>query len=67
MGADPRVAGVISENPAYLMNDEATGQAVALQGKVKCKVVGQISKGDMLVTHSQHPGVARNSSHTRML
>jgi len=22
-------------------------------------VIGQISKGDMLVTHSQHPGVAR--------
>lgn len=59
MGADTRVAGVISENPAYLMNNEATGQAVALQGKVPCKVIGQISKGDMLVTHSQHPGVAR--------
>ena len=59
MGADTRVAGVISENPAYLMNNKATGQAVALQGKVPCKVIGQISKGDMLVTHSQHPGVAR--------
>ena len=59
MGADPRVAGVISENPAYLMNSDATGQAVALQGKVPCKVIGQINKGDMLVTHSQHPGVAR--------
>ncbi len=61
MGSDPRVAGVISENPAYLMNSEATGQPVALQGKVKCKVVGTISKGDMLVTHSQFPGVARKS------
>ncbi len=59
MGADPRVAGVISENPAYLMNGDGSGQAVALQGKVPCKVIGQISKGDMLVTHSQHPGVAR--------
>jgi hypothetical protein len=66
MGADPRVAGVISENPAYLMNDEATGQAVALQGKVPCKVVGQISKGDMLVTHSQHPGVARKTTDPKM-
>jgi hypothetical protein len=66
MGADPRVAGVISENPAYLMNDEATGQAVALQGKVPCKVVGQISKGDMLVTHSQHPGVARKGIDPKM-
>ena len=66
MGADPRVAGVISENPAYLMNNEATGQAVALQGKVPCKVVGQISKGDMLVTHSQHPGVARKGIDPKM-
>jgi hypothetical protein len=66
MGADPRVAGVISENPAYLMNSEATGQPVALQGKVSCKVVGQISKGDMLVTHSQHPGVARKGTNPSM-
>jgi hypothetical protein len=66
MGADPRVAGVISENPAYLMNNDATGQAVALQGKVPCKVVGQISKGDMLVTHSQHPGVARKATDPKM-
>ncbi len=62
MGADPRVAGVISENPAYLMNNGAVGQPVALQGKVPCKVVGQISKGDMLVTHSQFPGVARKGN-----
>ena len=62
MGSDPRVAGVISENPAYLMNDKSAGQAVALQGKVQCKVMGQISKGDMLVTHSQHPGVARKGT-----
>jgi hypothetical protein len=66
MGSDARVAGVISGNPAYLMNSEATGQAVALQGKVPCKVVGQISKGDMLVTHSQHPGVARTGTNPAM-
>ena len=66
MGADPRVAGVISGDPAYLMNSKATGQAVALQGKVPCKVVGQISKGDMLVTHSQHPGVARKGTNPSM-
>ena len=66
MGSDPRVAGGISENPAYLMNNGATGQAVALQGKVPCKVMGQISKGDMLVTHSQHPGVARKGVNPTM-
>jgi len=62
IGSDTRVAGVISENPAYLMNDNATGLPVALIGKVKCKVVGSIKKGDMLVTHSQHSGVARKGS-----
>jgi hypothetical protein len=62
MGNDTRVAGVISENPAYLMNDDATGLPVALLGKVKCKVVGVIKKGEMLVTHSQHPGVGRSAA-----
>ena len=66
IGSDARVAGVISENPAYLMNADATGLPVALQGKVKCKVIGQISKGDMLVTHSQHPGVARTGTSPAM-
>jgi hypothetical protein len=61
-GNDPRVAGVISENPAYLMNSKATGQAVALLGKVKCKVAGFIRKGDMLATHNSLPGVAKKIS-----
>ena len=55
---DPRVAGVISTNPAYLMNSEVTGLPVALTGRVPCKVVGPISKGDLLVT-SRLPGVAQ--------
>ena len=60
---DTRVAGVISENPAYLMNDQAEGQAIALVGKVKCKVYGTISKGDLLTTNGVRPGyaVATNS------
>ncbi len=55
---DTRVAGVISENPAHLMNSHGVGQPVALIGKVKCKVHGIIEKGDMLVTSSIQPGVA---------
>ena len=55
---DPRVAGVISTNPAYLMNSETTGLPVALTGRVPCKVVGPINKGDLLVT-SRLPGVAQ--------
>ena len=57
-GNDPRVAGVISDNPAYLMNSKADGQPVALMGKVKCKVYGKIEKGDMLVSSGFAPGVA---------
>jgi hypothetical protein len=54
---DERVAGVISENPAYLMNSTSTGQPVALRGKVPVRVTGPVSKGDSLVT-SATPGVA---------
>ena len=48
-----RVAGVVSTNPAYLMNDSLTGShitAVALIGRVPCRVVGPVQKGDMLVS-----------------
>mgnify|MGYP001627128738 CR=1 FL=1 len=58
---DRRVAGVISTNPAHLMNAEAgtdkTHPAVALTGRVPCRVVGKIQKGDLLVT-SYIAGVA---------
>ena len=47
---DTRVAGVISEYPAYIMNSLSEGQAVALRGKVPVKVVGAVSKGDLLIT-----------------
>jgi hypothetical protein len=47
-----RVAGVISTNPSYLMNATQTGEyvlPVALTGRIPCRVVGTISKGDLLV------------------
>ena len=48
--ADHRVAGVISTDPAYMMNSEGEGQYVALTGRVPCKVVGPVVKGDLLVS-----------------
>jgi hypothetical protein len=47
-----KVAGVVSTNPAYVMNATCPGllTAVALQGRVPCKVCGKISKGDMLIS-----------------
>ena len=57
---DRRIAGIISEKPAFKMNDELEGDhvaTVALQGRVPCKVIGRVQKGDMLVT-SAIPGYA---------
>jgi hypothetical protein len=47
-----RVAGVVSTNPAYLMNSHLQGIAtpVALQGRVPCKVRGTVRLGDMMVS-----------------
>jgi hypothetical protein len=59
--ADTRVAGVISTDPAYLMNSESTGLPVALRGKVWVNVVGQVSKGDPLVT-SDESGYAESAA-----
>jgi hypothetical protein len=57
---DRRMAGVVSTNPAYSMNKECVGEHVvelALQGRVPCKVLGAVRKGDMLVA-SAMPGYA---------
>ena len=56
---DHRVAGVVSDNAALIMNEECPGEKVliALQGRVPCRVVGKIQKGDLMVT-SHIPGVA---------
>ena len=40
--------GVISDNPAYLMNSECDGQAIALKGRVPVRVNGPVSKGQAL-------------------
>ena len=58
---DTAVAGVVSTNPAYLMNSKINAEyisAVALQGRVPCLVRGPINKGDLVVT-SDIPGIAQ--------
>jgi len=50
--ADERVAGVISTNPAHLMNAGQPGLPVALRGRVPVLVIGPVFKGDSLVTSS---------------
>jgi hypothetical protein len=62
--ADERVAGVVSTNPAYLMNSGEPGLPVALRGKVPVKVIGPVTKGDSLVT-STTAGVAVSVGRSR--
>ena len=50
--SDHKVLGIISTAPAYLMNSTSEGQDVALIGRVPCKVIGPIERGDLLVTSS---------------
>jgi len=61
---DERVAGVISTNPAYLMNSGEPGLPVALRGKVPVQVVGPVTKGDSLVT-STTAGTATSVGRSR--
>jgi len=54
-----KVAGVVSDQSAYTMNQDCQGirTLVALQGKVPVNVIGKVEKGDMLVA-SAIPGYA---------
>ena len=51
--------GVISAAPAYLMNSESAGQALALKGRVPIRIIGPITKGDYV--YADADGVAHNS------
>jgi hypothetical protein len=52
-----RVLGVVSTNPAFIMNDELDGQAIALRGRVPVKVVGPIRKGQALICNQDGKGI----------
>ena len=45
-----KVAGIVTTDPAQVLNSELENSvAIALVGRVPCRVVGKISKGDLLV------------------
>ena len=63
------IAGVVSTNPAYLMNNDLNEENtvdIALVGRVPCKVMGPVKKGTVLVT-SEHPGVAMAIDNSKFL
>jgi hypothetical protein len=58
------VIGTVSENPGYLMNSELCGNyvtPVAYIGRVPCRVIGDVNRGDRL-SPSNIPGVAQATS-----
>jgi len=60
--ATTAVAGIVSKNPAYMMNSDAgtdeTHPYIALKGRVPCKIVGPVKKGDLLVASGYKAGYA---------
>jgi hypothetical protein len=45
-----RAIGVVSANPAYIMNDDLEGgTAIALKGRVPVRIIGAIRKGDRII------------------
>ena len=62
-----RVAGIVSSNPAHLMNGGLRGSnvvALALVGRVPCNVIGPVAKGDMMVSAGY--GYARASAEPKL-
>jgi len=58
------VIGVVSTNPAYMMNSELEGGTyIALKGRVPVKVGGKVKKGDTLVAGVNGYAVAGNQGH----
>ena len=53
--------GVISDNPAYLMNSEAEGQAIGLKGRVPVRITGPVKKGDAVYV-SETVGMASKTA-----
>ena len=54
-----RAIGVVSAQPAYMMNSELEGGTyIALKGRVPVKVTGTVRKGQRLVAHNKGTAVA---------
>jgi hypothetical protein len=56
------VAGIISTDPAYLMNSDQDGVALAIAGRVPCKVTGAVNAGDLMVSAGNGMAMANNEA-----
>ena len=56
------VAGIVSTDPAHLMNSTQEGVALALAGRVPCKVTGAVAAGDLMVSAGNGMAMANNDA-----
>ena len=56
------VAGIVSTDPAHLMNADQEGVALALAGRVPCKVTGVVNAGDLMVSAGNGMAMANNEA-----
>jgi len=61
-----RAIGTVSENPAYMMNSDLEGGTyIALKGRVPCKVIGPVIKGQKLIASQDgYASVSNGNSST---
>jgi len=59
------VIGVISEKPAYLMNEQSPGQSVGLKGRLPLRTEGAVEKGKPLFVSNQ--GIASHNGTGAMI
>ena len=57
-----KVAGIVSTDPAHLMNADQEGVALALAGRVPCKVTGEVKAGDLMVSAGNGMAMANNDA-----
>ena len=61
--ASNKVLGVVSSKPGFLLDrDLESGTPIALTGKVKCKVIGSVVKGDRLISSEDGCAVVAHNS-----
>jgi hypothetical protein len=62
--AGNRAIGVVSDNPAFMMNSELEGGTyIALKGRVPVKVCGPVTKGDRLIADNNGCAIALKAVH----
>ena len=59
--AHTAVAGVISTEPGFLLNEGGAGVKLAMTGKVPCKVQGVVNAGDLMVSAGNGKARAESS------